>query len=279
MIWHDGAIVADQALAVGVDDRVFEHGLGLFETFRTWDGRAPLLGRHLERLRASARDLGIDLVGVRLPDAGAVEALLGASKANFDAGDALLRLTVTAGSTIAKPVAWLTARTLPPSERLPLRLRTHVCRPEPSAHAHKMLNYWTRLRAYEEACERGGDEALLVSPHGRVWEGSRNNVLIVPSGRPLTLSTPSLHGPVLPGIMRRVALEFASSQGFAIEERDVGLDETLDAEAVFLTNSVRGIRSVGWIDDRVIRMDHPETARLLGEDLPSFILSLPGAVT
>jgi branched-subunit amino acid aminotransferase/4-amino-4-deoxychorismate lyase len=95
MIWHDGRIIPADDLKVGIDDRVFEHGLGLFETLRTWDGRAPLLSRHLDRLRASARELGIELDRVPLPDRDAVTDLLDAVELG---GSVLLRLTLTAGS-------------------------------------------------------------------------------------------------------------------------------------------------------------------------------------
>ena len=38
MIWFRGEVVPDEALRISVLDRTFEHGLGLFETFRTWNG-------------------------------------------------------------------------------------------------------------------------------------------------------------------------------------------------------------------------------------------------
>ena len=40
MIWSGGEILPDDGLAIPSSDRTFEHGLGLFETLRTWDGRA-----------------------------------------------------------------------------------------------------------------------------------------------------------------------------------------------------------------------------------------------
>ncbi len=38
MIWVNGRIVPDPSLTISVLDRTFEHGLGLFETLRTWQG-------------------------------------------------------------------------------------------------------------------------------------------------------------------------------------------------------------------------------------------------
>ena len=66
MIWTGGEIIPDEALRVSVLDRTFEHGLGLFETFRTWNGHATLLGRHRERMCRSAAALGLRLSSARL---------------------------------------------------------------------------------------------------------------------------------------------------------------------------------------------------------------------
>ena len=55
MIWLDVALAAVDRVAIPLADPFLAHGLGLFETFRTWRGVAPLLGRHLARLDASAR--------------------------------------------------------------------------------------------------------------------------------------------------------------------------------------------------------------------------------
>lgn len=276
MIWHDCEVLPDDALRVGIEDRVFEHGLGLFETFRSWDGRAPLLPRHLARLRESAKALGIPLERVRLPGPGAVASLLGASDVG---GDAMLRLTVTAGSASGvPPVAWMIARPLPPPEPNPLRVLTiELGQPDPSVHYHKMLNYWGRRKLHELALTRGAGEILITIGGEFLLEGSRNNVLIVPVGRPRVIATPSLTPwPLLGGIMRRVALDFAADRGYEIEERRVNQSELADAEAVFLTNSVRGVRPASSIDSRTIdAAPHEGLIRLFAEELPRFLRGLP----
>ncbi len=283
MIWHDGRLVEPGSLRVGIADRVFEHGLGLFETLRTHHGRAPLLGRHLARLRRSAADLGIDLGRVALPGRDAVAALVAAAGIG---PDVLLRLTVTAGSAPAEgepPVAWLAARPLPPPEPVPLRVRSGPVDlgpiDDPDATAvprHKMLNYWARRQAYEAATRLGARETLLVGRPGGVLEGSRNNVLIVPRGEPRRVASPGLGLPVLPGIMRRAALDFAAASGYRVDERPVQINELFEAEAVFLSNSVRGVRAVGRIDDRSVgRPNGDEAVRLFADDLPRWIDALP----
>ena len=72
MIWVGGRIVADEEPGDRPADRALEHGLGLFETLRTWNGRPSLLDRHLARLRRSAEALGSRWIRPSLPDADAV---------------------------------------------------------------------------------------------------------------------------------------------------------------------------------------------------------------
>ncbi len=251
MIWHDGEIVAEREVRIDLTDRVFEHGLGLFETLRTWGGRAPLLERHLDRLRKSAHELGLATIGVALPDQVAVTALLDAAGVGIDA---MLRITMTGGSATSPPVVWMTASRLPILTTEPVKVVVYdrAIASDDQMGAHKSLNYWSRRLAHAWAEARGAADCLLTDGQGRLWEASRTSVLFVPEGRETTLATPALEGPIVPGIMRRVALDFAASLGYRIEERPVRVEELTRARAVYLTNSVRGVRRVGQIDETLL---------------------------
>ena len=87
MIWVRGGILPDLALRVSALDRVFEHGLGLFETFRTWNGHPTLLDRHLERMRRSAGELGLALDHRQVPDHRAILELIAANPLSLGAGE------------------------------------------------------------------------------------------------------------------------------------------------------------------------------------------------
>ena len=250
MIWASGAIMPPAGLAIPLADRIFEHGLGLFETFRTWDGRAPLLRRHLDRLRRSALALDIDLAGVMLPDPGAVDHLARA----IGHPDALLRLTVSAGRPDQiPPTCWMAAAPLPPaSPRSGWRV---VAAPWPVAVAdrlarHKTLNYWAKRMAFEHAQALGADEAVVGSADGRSWEGSRTSLFLI---RGETLLTPPTSGPIVPGIMRALVLERAGGAGFSAAEADITDAQVDVADEVFLANSVRGLVPVRQWDGRGYR--------------------------
>ena len=256
MIWVDGRVVPDDALKVSALDRTFEHGLGLFETFRTWNGLAPLLDRHMARLTRSARELGLPVDSVALPDAVAVAALRQAEQVE---DDVVLRVTLTGGvSETGGATLWMRTLPLPPAFRRDGAVvaagHWRLVRNDPLAR-HKTLNYWSRRQAFETAQRLGFDEALSMTLGWCVWEGSRTNLFVVQGD---TLSTPSTNGPIVPGVMRGLVLERARDLLFHdVREVDGLREPTLEAaDEVFLTNSVRGVVPVEKIfpDETVKRL-------------------------
>ena len=246
MIWVKGEIVADDSLQISVLDRTFEHGLGLFETFRTWNRHATLLPRHLERLARSARDLDLPLDPKSVPDQNAVDALLAADRRDTDV---MLRITLSGGlAEEGSSVLWMRSFPLPPPTK-PEGWTADVGLWEVSASnplaRYKSLNYWERRLASSMAVGRGSDETLSRSPdgspmEGTLWEGSRTNLFVGIGDR---LVTPAVgpDEPIVPGIMRALVVERAEALEIRVIQVPI-TDEILDrATEAFLTNSVRGI--------------------------------------
>jgi len=256
-IWNQGRLRPKKKLAIPLGDRALEHGLGLFETMRTWGGLTPLLDRHLDRLCTSARVLGIDLDPTSLPDAMAVSAML---LENGLREDVRLRINATGSGVVWLDFEWLsTAKSKVGATLVPAPWP--IVFDDPLAR-HKSLNYWSRRMAYDAARSQGADEALFSTPDGRVWEGSRTNLFLIRDG---TLWTPGLDGPIVPGIMRGLVLELAPALGLSILEGDLAGGDLDTAEEVFLTNAVRGIMPVAQVAGRVFMPPGPWTRRLHDE--------------
>lgn len=262
MIWVHGRIVADDALTISVLDRTFEHGLGLFETLRTWNGHPTLLPRHLERLTHSAATLGIPLDPGALPAEDDVRSL---ALAEGREGDAMFRLTLSGGMSRAHgSTLWMRSFSLPPSvgEAGVVLGPARPARGDLLTH-HKTLNYWPNRLMYEQARGEGFDECLTISPDGNIWEGSRSNLFVVEGNQ---LLTPPSSGPVLPGIMRELILEVAARLGLDVQEAPLGLfDRLFRPEEVFLSNSVREIMPVSAWGDARFPAPGPVTRRLWDE--------------
>ncbi len=273
MIWFRGEIVSYDALRVSVLDRTFEHGLGLFETLRTWNSHPTLLPRHRERMLQSAHELGLPIDPAQFPDTLAVSALVRAnqeSPGTGPAGDVRLRVTLSGGSSFpAQPGGqlWMTAGPLPspiPDSGAVIKRSIHVTIDDPLAR-HKTLNYWGKRIAYEAAVAERTHEVLCVTSSGLLCEGTRSNLFVVAGGR---LWTPSTDGPLLPGIMRRVVLEQAVRMGLENVEATLPLAQVATADEAFLTSSVRGVAPIAQLMNRQLVAPGPVTTELWTAILP-----------
>ena len=105
----------------------------------------------------------------------------------------------------------------------------------------KTLSYAANMLAMRLAGEQGADEALLVTPHGRVLEGPTWTFFWVAGGR---LHTPPLTDGILDSITRRRLLEECS-----VTEAPCTLDDVRAAEEAFIASSVREVMPIASVDD------------------------------
>ncbi|HOJ15502.1 MAG TPA: aminotransferase class IV, partial [Deltaproteobacteria bacterium] len=96
----------------------------------------------------------------------------------------------------------------------------------------------TRRRVYEEALAEAAsyDDVVLYNHGGYVTESTRANVVARIDGG---LVTPPVDCGLLPGTFRQWMLENSLAR-----ERPITVQELLEAERVFLVNSVRGMYPV-----------------------------------
>jgi branched-chain amino acid aminotransferase len=279
MIWCQGAIIADDALRISVLDRTFEHGLGLFETLRTWKGQPTLLERHLERMQRSAHELGLPLDPGQLPDSRALFDLIAANRGSLNPGhDVRLRLTLSGGlatTPTSETVLWMTAGPLPPPVRESGTVITQTIQvtEDDLLARHKTLNYWRKRIAQAQATAGGSDDVLCRTSGGLICETCRANIFLVEGGR---LSTPDLEGPLLPGVMRAVVIESARRMGLDVKEGPLPLDRIKTADEAFLTSSLRGILPIAQLLDRELPVPGPVTGLLRSAVLTHLTAGGPG---
>ena len=152
----DGAIGPAAETRISITDEGLLRGDGAFEVMRLYDGRPFALEEHLARLQRSCD-------GLRLPaDIDALRAELAALLEAAGPVDALLRVLLTRGGRRIAIVEPLPAR--PDSARV----ATITFAPGRVLDGLKTLSYAANMLAGRLARERGFDEGLFVTPHGRV---------------------------------------------------------------------------------------------------------------
>jgi branched-chain amino acid aminotransferase len=226
----DGAVMDAADARVSILDEGLLRGDGVFEVIRVYAGRPFALDEHVERMRRSAASirLAFDEDAVRADAAALLEA----------AGDAdgALRLVVTRGGRrigILHPLP-----VLPET----ISLATIAYAPTRLLDSVKSLSYGANMLATRLAKEAGAEEALLVSPHGRVLEGPTTSFFYVLDG---ALHTPPLSDRILDSISRRVLMTVTDAQ-----ERVTTLDDLAALSEAFLASSLREVQPVHSIDGR-----------------------------
>jgi len=229
----DGTVMPADEVRIPATDEGLLRGDGVFEVVRLYDGRPFALDDHLARMERSARNLRLPL------DADAVRADVAALLEAGRPGDAVLRVLVTRGGRRIGFIEPMPA--LPPT----LALRTITYSPTRILDGVKSLSYGANMLATRLACEQGADEALLVTPHGRVLEAPTSTFFCSLDGR--TLITPPLDDHILDSITRRRLIASCD-----IEERSIATDELPAVREAFLASTVREVLPVHAIDDRPV---------------------------
>jgi branched-chain amino acid aminotransferase len=225
----DGAITpADEAM-IPVTDEGLLRGDGGFEVLRVYGGRPFAMDDHIARL-------GRTCAGLRLEtDLDALRAEAYALLDHAAEPECLLRLVVTRGGrriAIVEPL---------PVRPASARVATITYAPTRVMNGLKTLSYAANMLAGRLATEQGADEALLVTPHGRVLEGPTWTFFWVRDGR---LHTPPLADGILDSITRRRLLEEVE-----VIEAPCTLDDLGSAEEAFIASSVREVLPIAAIDD------------------------------
>lgn len=228
----DGAVMDAANARISVLDDGLLRGDGVFEVIRVYAGCPFALDEHLDRMARSAASLRLAFDGeaVRAD----VDALLEASGSI----EAALRLVVTRGGR--------RIGLLEPPKAFPetIALATITYAPTRILDGVKSLSYGANMLATRLALEAGADEALLVTPHGRVLEGPTTSFFYVLGGE---LCTPPLSDRILDSISRRVLLVVADAR-----ERVTTLDDLTSISEAFLASSLREVQPVRAIDGRSV---------------------------
>ncbi|NNG13314.1 MAG: aminodeoxychorismate lyase, partial [Halobacteria archaeon] len=81
-------------------------------------------------------------------------------------------------------------------------------------------------------------EGLMADNNGNLIEGTMSNLFVV---QDQVLTTPDLGRCGVAGVVRAVVMELAGELAPQVAVRDLGMTALLEADEVFLTNSVIGI--------------------------------------
>jgi len=258
-IFLNGKIIPDTDANISSGDRGFLYGDGIYETLRSYNGTPFKLSEHLGRMRDSAKQLKISFGYTNKDISEWINKLIEKNCSQ----DAYIRITLSRGagggrlqmdegieSTILVQVKPLTPydRRLY-EEGMSLVVSNYRRSTSCPISCHKTTNLLKNIMMKEEAKKRSADEAIIVNTEEYVTECVVSNIFFVNNGK---VVTPSLNTNILPGITRSTVLDICNESSIPAGEERFKVETLLNADEVFITNSLMEIMPVSKIDDTKI---------------------------
>ena len=250
-ICFNGTILpADEAIFTA-QNRGFKYGDGVFETIKVYNGTMPWAAYHFERLAQS-----LLLLKMQLPpsvDLAILQAqILELCRINHCLSSARVRLAVyrQADENAAYVIeALMLDDTAHIWQEAGLTIDVFPDAQKPTdAYANlKTANYLPYVLADIYCKEKGLDECVVLNSFGHISDASKANVFAVKDGE---IYTPALHQGCVNGVMRRYLLDKAKAYGYIVHQSTMEEDFLLEADEVFLTNAIRGMRWVKQLREK-----------------------------
>jgi len=247
----NGEFLPAATASLGIKDLAIQRGYGIFDFFKSIDGKFIFIDDHLERFYYSAAQMHLPVK--QRPEE--LKTLLQALMEKNDLPDAGTRITLTGGYSAdgynpAEPNMIITQQAFnnPEFNNIGLKLITH---PHQRQLAQvKTLDYLMAIMLLPKVKQQGADD-VLYHDGGMVRECPRANFFMVNHRNEVITSATG----ILKGVIRKQVLNLKIN-GLKVIEKDFSLDDLKTCKEAFVTSSTKNIMPVSSIDGVTIGHGH-----------------------
>ena len=250
-----------QDASISVFDSGYLLGDGVWEGIRFHNGRFLFLGPHLERLFWGASQIDMD-IGKTIEEI--TEILYDTVKRNKMETGVHVRLIVSRGIkstpyqdpsfTISEPTIVVIPEYKQPSpdtQKNGIKLvSVDIIRGSSKVQDHRInsLSKFNCIQACIDAHRKGGDEGLMLDPHGYVSTCNSTNFFIVRDSEVWT----STGQYCLNGVTRGAIIDLCRTNNITVLEKNFLTDDVHTANEAFVTGTFAGVLPVTEIDGHVL---------------------------
>lgn len=255
---YNGDILPEDTKIFSINNRSFKYGDGLFETIRVVNGKLCFIEDHFMRLKRGIQLLKLKQSNISFKELKKqIEALV---EQNRITEGGRVRLTVfRTGEGYYAPNKESKAYLI---EAIPLDnnlyelndegLRVDIFKDIKRSTSEfsniKTNNSLSLVLAGLYCNENNLDECLTINKHQRIAEASHSNVFLYKNN---TIYTPALEEGCMNGVMRKQVLKIADELKINVFEGMINGSMLLQADELFLTNSIKGVQWVGQFQNKV----------------------------
>ena len=253
----NGDLVERSEAKVSVFDAGFLLGDGVWESFRLHNGHLAFIDDHLDRLFHGAQTISMDIRKSRDEILSEINKVI---DANGMSDGVHIRLIASRG---LKPTPYQAPWVISSPPTLVIIPEYKRANEDRARDGISLVSVRTRrggqntqdprinslskhncIAACIEAAELGGDEGLMLDPHGNVSTCNSTHFFIVRDGEVWTSSGEYC----LDGITRKKVLELCRANDISSIERDFTLDDVRLADEAFVTGTFAGLTPVVSFD-------------------------------
>lgn len=254
----NGKIQHAEQAAIAIDNRTFRYGIGLFETLLVINKEVQQFPAHWSRLQQGLQILGFKTSSFfnekNLLET--IQTLLSKNKHNqhaririqffANAGGILETQHSTCNYLIETYAIDPTICELNENGLL-VGIHSLYKKEIDPLSPYKINGRICYAMAAQEAKEKKWNDALLLNSHGNIIESSISNIFWIKNKE---LFTPPVSEGCIAGIMRANWIAVLKGKGIPVLEMPLSKEVLLQADEVFLTNSIRRIRWVFEIENK-----------------------------
>tara|TARA_B100000586_G_scaffold264136_1_gene234208 strand:+ start:845 stop:1765 length:921 start_codon:yes stop_codon:yes gene_type:complete len=258
LIYINGKFYPRQDASVSVLDSGFLLGDGVWEGIRLHNGKFLFLEQHLERLFWGASQIDMD-IGKTMDEITSI--LYDTVKFNKMENGVHVRLVVSRGVkstpyqdpgfTVSGPTIVVIPEYKEPSpetQKNGIKLvSVDVIRGSTNIQDHRInsLSKFNCIQACIDAKRKGGDEGLMMDPHGYVSTCNSTHFFMV-KGKTVWTSTGEY---CLRGVTRQNIIDICRTNSIPVYERNFTLSDVYEADEAFVTGTFGGVVPVYEVDD------------------------------
>lgn len=254
----DGKIFKADTPVIGPDNRGLRYGDGVFETLKVLKGNIIFPDEHFARLWKGMQLLSFDIPRHFSPEM-LTTAILQLAEKNNCIGAARIRLSIYRGDGgLYDPINHIPHYLIQtwPLKEYKLELNSNglvvgiyrgAKKAIDSLSNIKHNNFLPYAMAALKAKQEKWNDAIVLNTQDRIADTSIANLFAVINS---TVVTPPLNEACIAGVMRNYIIGSIEKMGWEIKEQPLTVDDLLQADEVFLTNSIYTMRWVKQIGDK-----------------------------
>ena len=253
----NGKIFAEHSPIIGADSRALRYGDGIFETIKFKNNRLILADEHFSRLWKGLQLLQFDIPKLFTPEKLTEEIIktINKNKHSF----ARIRLGIFRGNGglydaknnipnfIIQSWALAEEKGILNTNGLQLCIYRDAQKSCDTFSNIKHNNYLPYFMGALFAKNNQCNDAIILNNQQRICDSTIANIFIV---KKEIIYTPELKEGCVAGVMRKFLIQQLPEFGYQVKEAVITEAMLLDADEIFLTNSIYNIRWVASVDNK-----------------------------